>query len=131
MLYHLIYISTSVQPFEEEDFIDLLIQSRVANLINNITGVLLYNQGHFIQYIEGEQSDILSLIEKIKIDQRHYDLQIIEEGPIAKRSFTNWSMNYHLFPPGELEEMVGCNCMVESKGSVSRAIKIVKLFAKS
>jgi hypothetical protein len=129
MLYHLIYISSSKEPFTEDNFVKLLLRSRNNNAVNQITGILLYTQGNFIQYIEGPEQNIQSLYSKIKKDDRHYNVETVSEGEISRRSFQGWSMEYKMFPKGELEQMVSCHNIAQDKDAVKRTIKLVKLFS--
>jgi hypothetical protein len=131
MLYHLIYISNSVEPFGEDDFIKLLMQSRSSNSLNEITGLLLYNKGTFIQYIEGAKTQIHRLFEKIKADTRHYNVEVLTEGEIAQRNFKNWTMEYQIFPAGELEQMLGCCPIAKSAGVDKRVMQLVKLISSN
>jgi hypothetical protein len=49
----LIYFSSSVKLFQEEDMVNLLQQSRRHTSEVGITGVLLYVRGQIIQVLEG------------------------------------------------------------------------------
>lgn len=61
-----------------------------ANL--NITGVLSYRKGHYIQILEGDDGVVDSLLLKIKSDGRHEQVNVILDFPISERSFPDWSM---------------------------------------
>jgi len=129
MLYHLIYVSKAKPYFSETDFVRLLFQSRINNSLNQITGLLLYHAGGFMQYIEGSRENVLILINKIQQDDRHYDFKIIAGGPINQRHFQNWSMQYQCFADGELEQMLNCKQIANNNDAVMRAIKLIKLFS--
>jgi hypothetical protein len=44
------------------------------------------------QYIEGENTQILSLFEKIKLDHRHSDIMLMSLTTIKEKIFPNWYM---------------------------------------
>jgi len=102
MLYHLIYVSKAVKPLSGEALNHLLLQSRRWNESVGITGMLLYIERHmmsqvtgrFMQVIEGNEADIKSLFEKIKVDPRHHQITVLQQGNIGLRSFDNWLMGF-------------------------------------
>ena len=79
-MYHLVYTSVAVAPFSEVDLIQLLEQSRNSNKTTDITGILLYIQGKFIQVLEGEKTVVNKLYTKIVGDVRHKKVTIVIEG---------------------------------------------------
>ncbi len=67
----IIYLSSSVEYLNSEEIESLLSQSREKNIENDITGLLLYADGDFLQVIEGPKVAMLDLFESIKKDSRH------------------------------------------------------------
>ncbi len=61
MLFHLICVSTAVVPMRDKDLVELLHSCRLQNGRSNITGMLLYKDGHFMQVLEGEESMIMNV----------------------------------------------------------------------
>ena len=94
MLYQLSYLSSAINLFSSEQLKELLEQSRKKNSMKNITGALFYNDGNFLQIIEGEKKLILQLFETIKKDERHKDVIVLFEEEIETREFRKWSMAY-------------------------------------
>ncbi len=90
-----LYQSNEVQPLTSEGIMDILRTSRLHNKANNISGMLLYNNGRFTQIIEGEKSVIRGLKEKIGSDPRHKDITTVFEGIREDRVFAQWSMAFH------------------------------------
>ncbi|RBP51170.1 BLUF domain-containing protein [Arenicella xantha] len=78
----------------EPDIIEILAQSRVNNQSAQIGGVLYYADGYFFQCLEGDESMVLNLVEKIRQDDRHRDLKISFCKKIRRRYFKAWSMKY-------------------------------------
>ena len=93
-LFQVIYESQASRAFSETEVEALLASSRASNSRRGITGILLYRHGNFTQVLEGEESAVRALIEKIQRDPRHKNFSVRLEQAIANRSFPNWSMAY-------------------------------------
>jgi hypothetical protein len=93
-MFRIIYSSAATAPFSEQQLEDLLQKSRRDNLAADITGMLLYKDGNFMQTLEGPVIAVRTLLEKIKSDPRHGDVTTLMEGPILERSFGSWSMGF-------------------------------------
>ena len=63
---YLIYISTAVKLMTDAELISILADSRDNNKLKNITGMLLYGDGTFIQVLEGGKKDITDTYHKIE-----------------------------------------------------------------
>lgn len=87
---------------QQEELLTLLKDSRSWNETHGITGMLLYiraeiqnvNQGKFIQVLEGPEGEIRSIFEKIRIDNRHHHLIVLNEANAKKRNFATWTMGF-------------------------------------
>lgn len=93
-MYSLIYVSTAVRLLDNNELLEILRTSRKNNIENNVTGLLLYKEGNFLQILEGEEADVKFIFEKIKKDTRHTDIIIIFEEPTETREFDNWQMAF-------------------------------------
>jgi hypothetical protein len=90
------YISeatTSSQKIDR-DLSSIIEVSKNNNPQKGITGVLLHKNGKYMQIIEGEKSDIYSLMNIIKQDPRHTNIEILFDDPIKERGFIDWGMEY-------------------------------------
>jgi len=90
----LIYASSAVYPFSEDELLSLLETAHENNAKRNITGMLVYGNGDFLQVIEGEEDQINTLFEIIKQDHRHTDITLIAKTHITQRTFTDWKMGF-------------------------------------
>lgn len=72
----------------------ILFEAREGNAENDITGMLMYADGIFVQVLEGEQFIVRRLVAKIEQDTRHNGLDILLQEPIDEPSFSNWEMAY-------------------------------------
>lgn len=92
-----IYRSTANPAIKQSQICDLLEQAKDFNRANDITGCLLFYNHEFVQYIEGDEFIVTDLFEKIKMDRRHTDVDLLYSGNINGREFENWSMAYENF----------------------------------
>ena len=97
-IYRLVYASkaninlgtTGINP----EVSRILLKSKSNNAKRMIGGVLYYADGHFFQVLEGSQSSVKGLYQKIIQDNRHSDSTILIEGAIDRPQFSNWSMHF-------------------------------------
>jgi hypothetical protein len=88
----LIYISrTDNITFEKNK--DILTSSCSFNQENKISGALVYGFGFFVQCLEGDNTKVRELYEKISQDARHYDVKLVCETSIDERHFSQWHMS--------------------------------------
>ena len=69
----------------------LVIASELRNASNGISGFMLYREGQFMQYIEGEQASLNALFSNICNDPRH-DVRCHVRASVQARRFPNWLM---------------------------------------
>lgn len=88
------YISDYNRPLEclDVDLHDILSIAVEHNQSNDITGVLFFDNGKFIQILEGEKDKLHPLIQHIKDDTRHKNFKMLMDEPIDKREIEDWSM---------------------------------------
>lgn len=106
-LYRLMYVSTSSSFLTDAEVDALLAQSRRNNEAAGISGLLIYVEGHFLQYIEGRPGDIAALTERIEADPRHHGILRLLEGPSRNRAFPDWSMGYRRLGTGAGAPLAG------------------------
>ena len=92
MLAHLAYVSVRKKICTDEEIEKILATCKINNAPLDITGVLLYSDTRFIQYVEGESTSLLKLYDKIKKDVRHEKAVMISYNPISARIFPSWQM---------------------------------------
>jgi hypothetical protein len=106
-LFTLIYVSVATTDMTADDLLALLEQSRTFNKENGLTGLLLYKERFFIQVLEGEESIIDSLFERIKVDTRHFNVLLILKKPIIARNFEEWAMGFKVPNLDKLKQISG------------------------
>lgn len=89
---------SSIRAGDHENLLDeianILTVARDFNSSHQITGVLYYSHGQFFQYIEGLESVIENLFDRIAVDPRHSFIHYYGTLPTEQRRFKNWSMKY-------------------------------------
>ena len=119
------YVSTSEGRLNEDDIGGLLEQSRARNEMNGVTGLLLYCDGNFIQYIEGKPEGLEPIWASIQRDRRHKNVSAVFKNVASSRIFENWSMAYKASMPIGLDSPILRS--LESPGEPSHAKTIVRL----
>jgi Sensors of blue-light using FAD len=92
MLAHLAYVSVRKKNCTDAEIDKILASCKANNGPLDITGVLLYSETKFIQYVEGESAALMTLYDKIKKDVRHEKAVMISYNSIASRIFPSWQM---------------------------------------
>ena len=94
MVYQLAYVSTATGHVERAGLVKLLTTARTRNRAADITGVLVYRHGRFLQLLEGPTPAVAAVFRSIQADQRHTDVQCVQVGHGARRWFSEWSMGF-------------------------------------
>jgi len=92
---HFIMYSSHIDPDIEN--VDELLQDIISSSSRNnkkrdITGVLFFHKGTFIQALEGSKEELKSLMDIISSDPRHRNICILFDDKIIQRNFPNWLM---------------------------------------
>lgn len=98
------YVSSAKEIFTQEKLWELLRRARDANAQHDITGMLLYKDGSFIQAIEGPPDAIGRLYDNICADQTHHLMIKLIDDPISERAFADWSMGFQNLSAGQPAE---------------------------
>jgi len=77
-----------------DDIPGILRQAVARNGIDGITGLLYTEDDAFLQAIEGPSQSTSDLLARLYSDDRHRDLRILIDRPIARREFGDWTMIY-------------------------------------
>ena len=77
-----------------DDIPGILRQAVARNGIDGITGLLYTEADAFLQAIEGPSQSTSDLLARLYSDDRHRDVRILVDRPIARREFGDWTMIY-------------------------------------
>jgi hypothetical protein len=93
-LHSIMYTSVASYALSKADLEHLLSSARERNLQQHITGVLLYVEGRFMQYLEGPKAGLETVLVHIKASPMHHHLDIQAMKAIDAREYEAWSMAY-------------------------------------
>jgi hypothetical protein len=88
----LVYRSRAVHPMSSVDVHNLTLAAQARNRAESITGLVLYDEGSFFQWLEGPAEGLGRVIRSISNDPRHTDIQVLDDRSAKKRMFTDWSL---------------------------------------
>ena len=91
-MHQLIYTSEARPGLSEDDVSRIVQQACRNNPSGDITGFLVFQQGRFLQLIEGPLMALEMLMAQLAQDDRHSQLRILSRLAIAERSFPAWRM---------------------------------------
>jgi Sensors of blue-light using FAD len=86
------YTSRARLDLSDEDLNDIHQTARHLNVLDGITGLLLFDGSRFLQIVEGPEEAIDNLVERLRRDPRHSALEVRDEREVDRRSFGDWSM---------------------------------------
>jgi hypothetical protein len=86
------YTSLARLDLTGADLADIHATGRRLNALDGVTGLLIFNGTRFVQVIEGGESAIDDLVERLRADDRHSAFEIRDERIVAERAFPDWSM---------------------------------------
>lgn len=94
MLKTICYLSTKAYDLSEEDITAIFEDSLGNNTAQDVTGILVYNQGNFLQVLEGEEGVVDTLFHKITKDERHKNIITVINSPLEDRLFSEFNLGY-------------------------------------
>ena len=87
-----IYTSSAAPGFTVRDLHDVLAVSRRNNAAWHLTGVLLYQDGTFLQVVEGPAWPVDKALTRIVADPRHTGMTVLCDQEVPRRHFSDWAM---------------------------------------
>jgi hypothetical protein len=107
MTYQIIYSSQATAPMSLADLEEILADARTGNERRNVTGILVYVDGVFLQILEGEEETLRCLLRSIASDSRHTAMKVFHEAEIDGPTFKNWRMAYLSASPHQMAIWAG------------------------
>lgn len=99
----LVYSSAARAGIDEAELKRILESARARNARREVTGMLLYRDGVFLQLLEGQEVDVRYVFTRIAQDPRHQRVVKLMEEAITQRDFASWSMGYQVLTPAHLD----------------------------
>lgn len=91
-LSQLVYRSVARMPQGPHALKELLEQARARNALENLTGMLVYDRGLFVQWLEGPRDGLERVWASIQRDARHTEVERLHTPWRAERLFPDWRM---------------------------------------
>jgi hypothetical protein len=91
-VFFLVYSSVATRAFTEPELRDLVARSRSKNLGSGVTGILLHDEGSFMQLLEGPEEAVRELYARIQGDSRHRRLRLLVQGHSRRRHICDWNL---------------------------------------
>ena len=106
-IFRLMYISSGRRKFDAGELQEILAVSRKNNAEIDVTGMLLYLDGNFLQVLEGKRDDVEALYARILLDRRHRGAITLSGVEVEDRLFPDWAMGLKTVAPGEEAQIEG------------------------
>lgn len=87
-----VYRSTAPQGMSRGALHDLLEQARERNAREDITGLLVFHENCFVQWLEGPAAGVERVWRSIQVDPRHSEVEALPTPWSEQRLFPDWRM---------------------------------------
>jgi hypothetical protein len=88
----LVYRSRAVPGISPPDLHDITSVAQRRNGREDVTGLLLYDDGYFFQWLEGPKAGVERVMASIRRDARHSDIEVLKQQKAQARRFGDWTM---------------------------------------
>ena len=88
----LTYQSLASEPPSDSELNALVAQARLRNQSVGVTGMLLYEDGRFLQTLEGPPLGLSAVWASIQQDERHQNIELLSEHYAHARLFSDWDL---------------------------------------
>ena len=97
-IYTLVYVSKASNALLGSDagtqVENILARAREANTAAGVTGALLFTEGRFVQALEGKRDDVEAMFDRIALDPRHDQIDVLSSQCADRPRFSDWSMAF-------------------------------------
>ncbi len=115
----LAYVSTATHALGEYELERLLESARDFNAGQQVTGVLLFDDGNFFQYIEGPRAGLAPVYERIRRSRQHFGIIQVLDRDVPARQFQDWKMGFTRAPrslPLQLSQAAWSDAVADLRG---------------
>lgn len=103
----IIYISEATANLSEPALLTLLQQARAEHQHAQLTGLLVYREGRFLQIMEGPEAPLREFFSRVASDPRHGKLELLADGPKPSPDFQQWHMSFACAMPQRCAQLPG------------------------
>lgn len=93
-LFTIIYVISSTRRLSDAELEAIFSSANDLNAKNDITSMLLYRDGNFMQAIEGPEEAVRETYRRIVNDKRHQGVITLVAEHIAQSEFSEWRMGF-------------------------------------
>ncbi len=92
----LLYVSRSnlQLPGQRPELDDIVAEAWSRNQALGVTGALVFTERLFAQNLEGSDEAVDTLMDRIRCDPRHRDIEIVYREKLPSRRFETWALAY-------------------------------------
>lgn len=83
--------SQSAPQFQASELETLRPEPMTSDPFNQITGRLIFRDGHFLHYFEGPSPVVQSTLRSLRLLPHHKNSRLLLMGEVSKRLFNEWS----------------------------------------
>jgi hypothetical protein len=105
-LAQLIYRSVVAWPLNQAELQELLDSARERNRRESLTGLLVYQRGRFVQWLEGPHDALQAVWASIQRDPRHTEIERLHTPRLPQRLFPDWRMMFSSDQSGQTSEAI-------------------------
>jgi len=91
-LVRLVYRSRAALPLAGKPLADMLRAARRRNHRESVTGLLVADGSHYLQWLEGPPAGVARLMRSIVLDRRHESIEVLSDTAVPERRFAGWDM---------------------------------------
>lgn len=131
-----LYTSRASRRFGPADLAPMLKMSRAKNWLRSLTGILLYQDGRFLHYLEGPADGVDERMDRIRVDPRHSHIVMLAEQQPAARLFPQWTMASTSLPeaertvPGLRAAFAGLDSSIDTAATTAAVARLAAWFAE-
>ncbi|CAA9533788.1 MAG: Sensors of blue-light using FAD [uncultured Sphingosinicella sp.] len=132
----LLYVSRSTLRLPDEaGAVDAIVAaSQSRNPQTGVTGALVFTEKQFAQYLEGPEESVRAVMDSIRCDPRHSDIQMIFDKPLHGRRFPTWAMAYagpSTFVAGHVLTLAEAATPSRQSKAAERLISLMRQFVEA
>ncbi|ACB24558.1 MULTISPECIES: BLUF domain-containing protein [Methylobacterium] len=123
----LLYVSRRLAT--PADIRDIVETSRVRNARLQVTGALVASRNRFAQILEGPRAALDALMDSIRRDRRHTEVEVVMHADIERRRFPEWTLAYSgtsVFVDGLIEALAKRADTRGHAGDVQRLVQAIE-----
>ncbi len=102
--FRLTYVSRAREQLDAGDLEKIAASAQRFNKSVDVSGLLICCAGEFLQILEGDREQVMTVFKRVDRDQRHSDVTVIAIELDVPRAFEDWSMGCFSFEPEDLPD---------------------------